>query len=164
MSDILTRNCFDTKDFKHISACLDLNMVGKFIYLPRLMRMEIFDKNGVTLINTGIPSDMFNIACITKSKIDIAHVLDEFLSRELPFAWWVGFDEDHHDCKKDIEKSGIKYNETESGMVTVIEDIPMGRRCDALEISQASNKVVLQDFIKVYQELIPHDADSIEKF
>lgn len=160
----LSSDCLEVKDFKHSSRCLDLNMVEKFMHLPRLMKMEVSDQDGLTLINTRIPSDMFNIVCMTKRKVDVSSVFEKFLSHKLPFAWWVGFDEDHAECKQDIEKTGAKCDKTENGMAAIIGELSRDRRCADLEILQVSNRSVLRDFIGVYQELIPHDADSIGRF
>jgi hypothetical protein len=41
----------------NISALLDANMIGKFVYLPSLMKMDVTIDN-VTVVNSGIPADM----------------------------------------------------------------------------------------------------------
>ncbi|MDR2766002.1 MAG: hypothetical protein LBB63_00880, partial [Holosporaceae bacterium] len=82
----------------NISKLLDANMIGKFKYLPTLMGMEA--SNGdVIVINSGIPSDMFNIACRARDKNALSSALQKFRDLKLPFACWIGFDDDYPECK-----------------------------------------------------------------
>jgi hypothetical protein len=50
-----------------ISKLLDANMIEKFAYLPSLIGMDVTDGE-VIVINSGIPSGMFNIVCRTKKQ------------------------------------------------------------------------------------------------
>ncbi|MDR2781658.1 MAG: hypothetical protein LBB21_04380 [Holosporaceae bacterium] len=54
----------------NILKLLDANMIGKFAYLPSLMNMDI-TFGDVTVINSGISSDMFNIRPLSKRKLCI---------------------------------------------------------------------------------------------
>jgi hypothetical protein len=107
---------------QNISKLLDANMVGKFMYLPSLMRMDVTDGE-VTMINSGILSDMFNIACRIKSNDAMTVAIEKFRSHKLPFACWVGFEDDYPECKSDLEKLGFICDERESGMFAEIEKL-----------------------------------------
>jgi ribosomal protein S18 acetylase RimI-like enzyme len=147
----------------NISKLLDENKIGKFTYLPSLMRMDVTDDK-VTVINSGIPSDMFNIVCRAKSKNALNSALQKFRDLKLPFAWWVGFDDDYSECKNDLEKLGFACDEHESGMFAEIEKLSRDRKCDELQISLVDDEKKLDDFVQIYQELIPHDAKAIGEF
>jgi GNAT superfamily N-acetyltransferase len=147
----------------NISKLLDANMIGKFTYLPSLMGMDVTD-SGVTVINSGISSDMFNIICRTKSKNAMMAAIEKFRRLKIPFAWWIGFDDDYPECKNDLEKMGFVCDEHESGMFVEIEKLSREKKCDELQIHLVDNAKILGDFIQIYQELIPHDAGAIEMF
>jgi hypothetical protein len=147
----------------NISKLIDANMVGKFKYLPAFMGMEIADDDG-TVINSGISSDMFNIVCRARDKNALSSALQKFRNLKLPFAWWVGFDDDYPECKNDLEKMGFICDEHESGMFSEIEKLSREKKCDKLQISLVDDAKKLDDFVQIYQELIPHDAKVIGEF
>jgi ribosomal protein S18 acetylase RimI-like enzyme len=59
---------------------------------------------------------------------------------------------------------GFVCDEHESGMFAEIEELPREKKCDELQISLVDDSKRLNDFIQIYQELIPHDANAIEEF
>jgi ribosomal protein S18 acetylase RimI-like enzyme len=138
-------------------------MIGKFVYLPSLMGMDVADGD-VTVINSGISSDMFNIVCRARDKNAMMTAIDKFRHLKIPFAWWIGFDDDYPQCKSDLEKLGFVCDEHESGMFAEIEKLSRGKKCDELQIHLVDNAKKLNDFIRIYQELIPHDANVIKIF
>ncbi|MDR0632155.1 MAG: GNAT family N-acetyltransferase [Holosporaceae bacterium] len=146
-----------------VSKLLDQNMIGKFTYLPTLMGMAVACGD-VTVINSGIPADMFNIVCQIKSKEAIVAIVEKFRHLKIPFAWWIGFEDDYPECKSDLEKMGFFYDEHESGMFAEIEKLSREKKCDGLQIRLVDDVKKLDDFIQIYRELIPHDADAIKMF
>jgi ribosomal protein S18 acetylase RimI-like enzyme len=147
----------------NISKLLDANMIWKFAYLPSLMGMDIVFCD-VTVINSGISSDMFNIACETKNKNALYVVVEKFRRLKMPFAWWVGFDDDYPQCKSDLKKLKFVCDEHESGMFAEIEKLSREKKCNELQIYLVDNAKKLDDFIQIYRELIPHEADAIKIF
>jgi ribosomal protein S18 acetylase RimI-like enzyme len=147
----------------NISKLLDANITGKFVHLPSLIGTDVTDGE-VTVINSGIPSDMFNIVCRTKSKNAMIVAVEKFRRLKIPFALWVGFDDDYPECKSDLEKWGCVCDEHESGMFAEIEKLSRDKKCDELQIRLVDNAKRVGDFIRIYQELIPHDASAIEMF
>ena len=147
-----------------LSEKLDANMIEKFVYLPKLMRMEVIEKSGGILVDTSIPCDMFNIVCSPKSALDVKSVYNYFSSRNLPFAFWTGFNNEHTDFQKDIEKIGLSCDETEIGMAVFVSELDFEISCGKLEIKFVSSAELLQDFIAVYKNLIPNDAAAIDEF
>lgn len=147
---------------KNIPAQLDENIIGKLAYLPKCMGMKVFSTKDAVLVNTGIPCDMFNVACLINSDADLKSIANSF--HGLPFAWWVGFGNNCEKCKRKLEKFGLQNPEIESGMyadITKMSRIPI---CKILQISQVTDSISLSEFIEVYKKLIPADGNSIEKF
>ena len=154
----------DKKVISALSKKLDSNMIEKFVYLPKLMKMEVFEKAGGVIVNTNIPCDMFNVVCNPKFSLDIRSVYDYFSSHKLPFAFWIGFDDEYFDFRNDLEKNELKCDETESGMAILMDELNFVISCEKLEIKLVSNMELLRDFVTVYQKLIPNDATAIDEF
>ena len=131
-----------------LSEKLDANMIEKFVYLPKLMGMEVIEKSGGILVDTSIPCDMFNIVCSPKSALDVKSVYNYFSSRNLPFAFWTGFNNEHTDFQKDIEKIGLNCDEIESGMAVSASELDFEICCKKLEIKFVSNEELLQRFYR----------------
>ncbi len=140
---------------------LDANVIGKLTYLPQCMKMKISKQQDSILVNTGIPCDMFNVACLLDDSANLKSITDYF--RNLPFAWWVGFGNDSEKYKQKIEEFGLKNPEIESGMYADISKILEVPICEILRVSQVADIISLQDFIDVYEKIIPADKNSIEK-
>ncbi|MDR3151355.1 MAG: GNAT family N-acetyltransferase [Holosporaceae bacterium] len=139
-------------------------MIGKFMYLPSLMNMDVTLCNEAVIINSGISSDMFNIVCGIRNKNALHSAVEKFRNEKLPFACWVCFDNDYPECKKDLEEIGFICDEHELGMFAEIEKLSREKKCDELRISPVDDLKRLDDFIQIYRELIPHDADAIKMF
>jgi len=147
-----------------LSEKLDANMMGKFVYLPKLMGMEVIEQSGGVIVDTNIPCDMFNIVCCPKSALDVKSACDRFWPRNLPFAFWVGFDDEYGDFQNDMEKIGLNCDEMESGMAVSIDELDFEISCKKLEMKFVSNAELLREFITVYKNLIPNDASAIDEF
>ncbi|MCR4623153.1 MAG: GNAT family N-acetyltransferase [Alphaproteobacteria bacterium] len=145
-----------------ISDQLNANIIGKLTYLPQCMGMKVSSTKDVILVNTEIPCDMFNVACLMNSAADLKSIANSF--HNLPFAWWVGFGNDCAKYKQKLEKFGVKNPEIESGMYADIEKISRISDCKILHISQVTDLISLRDFIEVYKQIIPTDENSVEKF
>lgn len=158
------------EDLKQISAQLDANIIEKLTYLPKRMKMTVQDRGGAILVNTGMPSDMFNVACLTDYGVDLESIAKSF--RSLPFAWWVGFEnvrfkndrEKFEKCKRKLEEFGLKNPENELGMYADIRKIERNSNCEILRIAKVADLISLRDFVEVYKKLLPADAEAIERF
>ncbi len=145
-----------------ISNQLDANIIGKLVYLPRCMKMNVLQNKKSVLVNTGIPCDMFNVACLIDCDADLKSISDSF--HNFPFAWWVGFGSDYEKCVQKLEKFGVKNPEIESGMYADISKTNRISDCKILHISSVTNLTSLWDFVAVYKKLLPADAKAIEQF
>lgn len=155
---------------KNISNQLDANILEKLTYLPRCMKMNVLQNKNSVLVNTGMPSDMFNVACLTDCGVDLESIAKSF--RSLPFAWWVGFEnvrfkndrEKFEKCKRKFEEFGLKNPENELGMYADIRKIERNSNCEILRIAQVADLISLRYFVEVYKKLLPADAEAIERF
>jgi hypothetical protein len=53
--------------------------------------MDAISDNDITVISTGIASDMFNIICGIRTKNTLHSAVEKFRNEKLPFACWIGF-------------------------------------------------------------------------
>lgn len=143
---------------------LDLNIIGKFKYLSLLIGMDISSDNDVTIINSELASDMFNIVCDTKNLFGLKFAVEKFRNSKLPFAYWIGFDDDHPECKKKLEEFGYVCDERESAMFAEINKLSRNKKCNDLKISIVDTEQKLVDFIAIYRDVIPNDFDQIKEF
>jgi hypothetical protein len=66
------------------------------------MGIDVTDGD-VTVINSGISSDMFNIVCRARNKNALSSALQKFRDLKLPFACWIGFDDDYPECLRKLK-------------------------------------------------------------
>ena len=145
-----------------ISDQLDANIIGKLTYLPSCMKMNVLQNKNAVLVNTEIPCDMFNVACLIDGNSDLKSISDSF--NNLPFAFWVGFENGGEKGKLKLEEFGLKNPEIESGMYADITKIPRVSNCEILRVSRVTDLISLKGFIEVYKKIVPADGNSIEKF
>ncbi len=148
---------------KTISEQLDENVIGKLTYLPERLEMNIFRNERVTAVNTGMSSDMFNAVCLKGVRdSDLQEICEIF--GEQPFALVCGFDDNGEKCKDILAKSGFRHDEVEAGMFIDISTMNIQLNQSELKISQVTDERILSDFIAVYKEIVPADAEAIEQF
>lgn len=154
----------DSDKIKMLSRQLDANIIGKLTYLPERMKMNVSNKDGAVVVNTGIPCDMFNVVCLTDWGVDLPKITNYFSSANLPFAWWIGFGDDCGKYKQKLEEVCVKSSENETGMYVDISKIRRIPDCEICRILQVVDLDPLKDFVAVYKKLIPSDATVIEQF
>ena len=147
-----------------ISEQLDANVIGKLTYLPERLGMKVFEDERIVTVNTGIPSDMFNVVCLKEYDADWQTAQDMFDAAGLPFALQYGFGNNKEKREDFIEKSCVKSEEVESGMFMDISALSDVVHCAELEILQVTDSRTLRDFITVYKGIIPDDGAAIEQF
>lgn len=147
-----------------ITKLLDANIVEKFLYIPSLIGAEIIHDHEITIVNSGIPSDMFNIICEPRDKKSLKFAIQKFHDLKMPFACWIGFDSEYHLCKQDLEEMGFVCSEHESAMFVEITKLSLKKNKTELQILLIDDNQKLNDYITIYQQLIPHDSNQIEVF
>jgi ribosomal protein S18 acetylase RimI-like enzyme len=108
--------------------------------------------------------DQFRNFFRIRNKKALRSAVEKFHDQKLPFACWIGSDNDYPECKKDLEEMGFVCDEHESGMFAEIEKLSREKKCGELQISLVNNSKRLNNFIQIYRELISQDANAIEEF
>jgi ribosomal protein S18 acetylase RimI-like enzyme len=139
-------------------------MMQYFIYLPSLMKMDVTSDEKITVINSGIPSDMFNIICGVRDKDALNAAVKKFQDLEMPFACWIGFEDDYLHCERDLGKIGFFCDENESGMFVEIEKVSREKKVEDLKIFSVDDEQKLVDFIEVYREMGPQEFKAVSEF
>jgi ribosomal protein S18 acetylase RimI-like enzyme len=139
-------------------------MMQYFTYLPTLMEMDVTSDEKITVINSGIPSDMFNIICRVRNKDALDAAVKKIHDLEMPFACWIGFEGDYPHCERDLEKIGFFCDENESGMFVEIKKVSREKRVKDLKIFPVDDEQKLLDFIEVYREMGPQEFKAISEF
>jgi ribosomal protein S18 acetylase RimI-like enzyme len=139
-------------------------MMQYFTYLPTLMEMDVTSDEKITVINSGIPSDMFNIICGVRNKDALDAAVEKFQDLEMPFACWIGFEDDYPHCERDLGKIGFFCDENESGMFVEIEKVSRKKKVEDLKIFPVDDEQKLVDFIEVYREMGPQEFKAISEF
>lgn len=150
---------------KNIMA-LEANMSAKFTFLPRLENKSCVSDGPITIINSGRKTDMFNIICRTKTSkpSELKAAMNVFSNQGLPFAWWVGFQQEPADLNEHLELLGLTRTESELGMAILLADLPKKEINPKLEIKCVDNKSCLEDFIGIIMKLVSKDALQIQDF
>lgn len=109
----------------------DRNIRGKFSYfLLRSFSMRVDQINHILLIDSGLPSDMFNILCCNgeTDRRSVQIGINYFRQKQRPFAFWIGFEEEPPWLEKELIQSGLVTDETEWAMA-----------CDVTKCQESSN-------------------------
>lgn len=147
-------------------AAMEANMFGYMAYYAnQLPQMEVFDRDDFLLINSGLPSDTFNYVCRSKFDIDninarIDEAINNFKSRNLPFAWWVGPGSQPGNLGVYLEKHGLTCTEYSEGMAADLRKLPESHPLpDGLTIKRVSTVSELNQFANVVASVFnPPDA------
>jgi ribosomal protein S18 acetylase RimI-like enzyme len=114
----------------HLLPAMEANTYAYMAYFAaRLPGMTVLDAPDMLLIDSGLPSDMFNIVCrgnfaaeTLDGRIDFA--IEHFRSRGLPFAWWVGPGAQPPALPQALERHGLKQVESDLGMSAELHMVP----------------------------------------
>lgn len=148
-------------------ADLQKNIKGKFSYFQRrLENMDVVEKNNLLIINSYILSDMFNIVCCQGAAREdkITATIHEFRKKSLPFAWWVGFENEPENLKYLLENNGLKKSEEELAMAIELEPSFHFEAPKNLIIEKIDNHKKMQDFVGVITDIVPQEKEAIENF
>ncbi len=146
----------------------DKNILGKFSYLPsstHSMQASLIDN--ILQIDSNLPCDMFNILCCN-GLTDLSSIhksVDHFRSKNLPYAFWVGFEDEPSWLEAELQKLGLLSDEMEWAMAC---DLP--RYQEDLDLTHFSVRKVctqegIQDLVHIMKKIFPqHEHEAIESF
>jgi ribosomal protein S18 acetylase RimI-like enzyme len=145
---------------------IEQNLRGHFSYLPRLTeKMAVQETPSLTLVNSGLPSDTFNVIYCreTASRAALEDALSRFRSAKLPFTVW---------CSPRLSDDLTLLNELrlqraddETGMLLRCHEfVPASDRA-ALRITAVTDSAALADYASLLAKLSkPPDLNIIRFF
>lgn len=146
---------------------LEKNLIGKFAYFQKqLADMEVIDQESLLIINSNEVTDMFNIICcygpVDRKQVDKA--IRYFKNKRLPFAWWIGFENEPNHLTTMLEENGLKKSEEELAMSIQLEFALSYNVPANLTIKRVNDSTTIKDFVQVITQLVPHEQQPLENF
>ena len=111
-----------------LARAIETNLFAKFADLPACVpHMQVLYEQDVTIVDSGLPSETFNIVCHARfdpayAAQRIAWVVDYFQTKKLPFAWWTGPNTTPSDIASLLTREGLVCTEQEIGMSLALQE------------------------------------------
>ncbi len=149
-------------------SIIEKNIVEKFCYFQNLLsNMTVTTIYGPLLIDSGLKSDMFNVICCTgnETKQSLDSSIQHFREKELPFCWWVGFENDPLWVSNELNQRGLKSVEKEMVMATHVDSILWPIKNENIICKHVRDEKGMNDFLFVMNGLIPEEEmNAIRSF
>lgn len=144
----------------------DKNIMGKFSYLPsHIKSMQVSQANHLLLVNSNLPCDMFNILCCN-GVVDYSFIYEHinyFRLKKLPYAFWVGFEDEPSGLETELQKLGLITDEMEWAMACDISNYQ--EQIDRSCIKKVYDRNGISDLIQVMKQIFPkHEHVAIKFF
>lgn len=145
----ITENEVSEKLMRAIEANLNVHMTYFAQYLDPI---ELIRIPGYTLVNSGLADDTFNYVLdadfsTAEAEKKITEITDYFITKNLPFSWWLGPSDKPKDLATQLEKQGYQHTENNTAMYLDLDtwdnkmvSIP------ELDIIRATDEKTLRDF------------------
>lgn len=144
----------------------DRNIIGKFLYLPsRIKSMKVSQVNHLLLVDSHLPSDMFNIVCCngTVELSVIYETIDHLRFKKLPYAFWVGFEDEPSWLENELQKLGLITDEMEWAMTCDVSKYQ--EQIDHFDVRKINSRNGISDLVHVMKGIFPeHEHIAIESF
>lgn len=129
------------------------NHLGHFVYLPKLLGFDILNLDGVTIINCGLKSSMFNIAYGSPRSVKILDSIEKIKKAFAgkPFAWWIPPNDYKQEFTETLLQSGFEIETTEHAMICNAADNTIHEKTTDLKITPVTDNIVMSDFLKVLE-------------
>jgi len=146
----------------------DQNIKRKFSYLAsHNKQMTIQTFGHIVLIDSGLNSNMFNIIYCNEDcdQRSVKTAIDYFKTKKLPYAFWIGFENDPSWLEQELVSTGLVTDETEWAMICDLEkQKPMPINSD-FDIRQVQDRAEIKNVISVINQIIPVDEHlAIQSF
>ncbi|MBI3684548.1 MAG: GNAT family N-acetyltransferase [Acidobacteria bacterium] len=136
-----------------LALAIEENLHAHVAYVHRrLPQMTVQDRDGLLLVDSGLPADTFNRICRARMAAAGAdHRIEEALGYfrvvQRPFAWWVGPASRPLDLERRLQERGLRPAEYEIGMAMDLLDLPPHIDTPAgLEVRRVRTTAELNDF------------------
>lgn len=139
-----------------VPSAMEDNQVDHMTYLARrLPGATVRDEPGLLLVDSGLPTDTFNVVCRTRLRaqdadVRIAAALAHFRAKSFPFAWWVGPGAMPEDLDARLTAHGLVRAEEEQGMAMDLSQLPARLSLPpGVSVRRVSTERELADFARV---------------
>lgn len=148
---------------KQFLQSFDRNIQRKFSYLPsHNKQMTIQTIENIVLIDSGLNSNMFNILYSngTKDRAFVKIALDFFRPKKIPYAFWIGFEEDPSWLEEELLALGLITEEIEWAMLCDLDKQVSPLMLSDFNIRQVQDPAGIQDVISVMNNILPPEEHS----
>ena len=156
--DIILRQMVCFQPSKQLLA-IEQNAFRHFQYLPKVLGFKVSEDDETKIVNCGLESSMFNIACstslteVTDLDLKIKDIVHEF--NDQLFAWWVGPSASSRELSQKLLEQGFVVETTEYAMLCDLSGLPASSVASSeLVIRPVLSYKQLQHFIEVLE---PYD-------
>lgn len=134
------------------------NHLGHFMFLPKRLGYDLAEVQGVTIINCGLPTSMFNIAYGSPLGSYAADTVQEIMGayNHQPFAWWIPPTQRDPLFTETLLGAGFTVETVEHAMFCDIASVEDFKAKTALSIKHVAAGTLLDDFISVLEPYDPH--------
>jgi GNAT superfamily N-acetyltransferase len=138
-----------------VPSAMEGNQVDHMTYLARrLPGATVRDEPGLLLVDSGLPTDTFNVVCRTRLRprdadASIAAAVAHFRAKAFPFAWWVGPGATPEDLDARLTAHGLRRAEQETGMAVDLSRLPALTLPPGLTVRRVSTERDMADFARV---------------
>lgn len=146
---------FIAPDSSQVPSAMEENLADHMTYLARrLPGATVRDEPGLLLVDSGLPTNTFNVVCRTRlqprdADARIAAAVAHFRAKSLPFSWWVGPGALPEDLEARLTAHGLACAEEETGMAADLSRLPALTLPSGLTLRRASTEGELADFARV---------------
>lgn len=145
------------------------NLHDKFCFAPlHISGMTVEEFGTLTVVNSHLATDMFNILFINKAHVpteaELTFALNTFKSEKLPFAFWLTLDEEK-ELADFLKHQKLKCTEVELGMCLDTSHIQNTAKINPqLKIKTVKSHSNLHDWTQVFCSLLPEECAPITHF
>jgi hypothetical protein len=102
---------------------IEQNHLDHFAFLPNKLGFDVGEINGVTVINCGLQTSMFNIAYGSpKAFTGAIHEIKQAFSDQ-PFAWWIPPTQHNTEVSKTLVENGFVSETIEHAMICELTNV-----------------------------------------
>ncbi|MEX0849037.1 MAG: GNAT family N-acetyltransferase [Candidatus Dependentiae bacterium] len=158
---------YDTESAQQtIIHAMQENMFAHMLFFPeRLSSFSVVKAQGLTLVDSGMDDDTFNLVFNTRLKdhaLDIVESTVDYFKREsLSFAWWVGPDDVPITLPELLAQVGLKLSEKNVGMYLPIAENAFEQ--GELRVERVLDATQMQDFAQIMIDVLG-DTPAIKAY
>ncbi len=136
---------------------IEQNHLDHFAFLPKKLGADVYEVNGVTLINCGLQTSMFNIAYGIPKALSCADAIPKIKKAFAgkPFAWWIPPRQHNNEATKSLLASGLIMETIEHAMICDLAAPSSFTPRTELLIKHVTDKRLLEDFISALEPYDP---------